>query len=347
MIGLAVLLWYLLGVVSIASSKVLLNASGVSPVVLSFQQFLIGSIFLRLLLEFVVGTTDTDERTTTPTKATEKHLKYASLCFALGFLATNWAFFGAAASWVETLKASEPISSAALAYAWGLEEYWSVGQGTSLLGIVVGVVLATTSHPNTSTNTTSWLSVVAVLTANFCFSLRGLFQKLGQKGTHKQQQQQTQNNSHHVSKTSGDVRLQYSMQCMGVQVMILPMIVELVPRVWWNNSLTGTRTNVLTNAVYILLAIVNGIAFCSYNLASTYILSRLSVVHHAALNCLRRVFAIVVTSLLFGIPMTGRGALGIALALGGFLSYTHCKQLAVAQGKKQRNETLPLTKSNQ
>ncbi|KAL7465155.1 hypothetical protein ACHAXS_005492 [Conticribra weissflogii] len=49
-VPLAVLLWYSLGVVSIASSKVLLSNHGVPPMVLTMQQFLIGMTLLRSLL---------------------------------------------------------------------------------------------------------------------------------------------------------------------------------------------------------------------------------------------------------------------------------------------------------
>ena len=58
-------------------------------------------------------------------------------------------------------------------------------------------------------------------------------------------------------------------------------------------------------------------AFTCYNLASTYILSRISVVHHAALNCVRRVFAIVMTSIYFMIPVTFVGGTGIVVSMGG------------------------------
>jgi hypothetical protein len=48
----AVLLWYLLGVLSISSSKVLLSTHGVSPLLLTLQQLTIGITLLRSLLLF-------------------------------------------------------------------------------------------------------------------------------------------------------------------------------------------------------------------------------------------------------------------------------------------------------
>ena len=62
-----------------------------------------------------------------------------------------------------------------------------------------------------------------------------------------------------------------------------------------------------------------------FSLASTYILSRISVVHHAALNCIRRIFAIVVTSIVFVIPITFIGGCGILVSVVGFLSFSVLK----------------------
>lgn len=48
----AVILWYLLGVVSIATTKIILSTIHVKPLWLSVQQFLFGSWFLNLLLQY-------------------------------------------------------------------------------------------------------------------------------------------------------------------------------------------------------------------------------------------------------------------------------------------------------
>jgi len=76
---------------------------------------------------------------------------------------------------------------------------------------------------------------------------------------------------------------------------------------------------------YALLSLANGVAFTSYNLASTYVLMRVSVVHHAALNCVRHVFAIIVTSLIFGSTITSLQVAGMTIAVFGFFSYVHFK----------------------
>ena len=326
-LGMAVLLWYSLGIISIATSKVLLT-NGVSPLVLSLQQFGIGCLVLHAIVHIRRGGGDSSDDTTTHTTTTKNnknnnntYLPWASVCFALGFVATNLGFHGAAASVVETVKASEPITSALLAYTCGLEtQGWNFGQLTSLASIVAGVVLASSSSSSssgaddesttTTTTATPWSAILYVLAANLCFSFRGLFQKLGQQ---KQQQQDA-------------VRLQLSMQTMGLRLLVVPVVVEQVVVLLllrrttdtnssssssWETTSTTTITNnysssssSYTTMLLLSMGLLNGVAFTAYNLASTYILSRLTVVHHAALNCIRRVVAILVTSLLFGIPIT-------------------------------------------
>jgi hypothetical protein len=89
-----------------------------------------------------------------------------------------------------------------------------------------------------------------------------------------------------------------------------------------------------------LLFLISLLVLSSTSLASTYLLSRITVVHHAALNCIRRIFAIIVTSIVFGVPITFVGALGICISFGGFMSFTYAK----ATKKSSSQATLlPLT----
>lgn len=68
-----------------------------------------------------------------------------------------------------------------------------------------------------------------------------------------------------------------------------------------------------------------------HSLASTYVLSRLTVIHHAALNCCRRLFAIIITSFIFGVSISPLGMLGILVSFSGFMSFTHYKWKRMSQ----------------
>lgn len=337
---LAVLLWYSLGVLSIATSKLLLEY--VSPLFLTLQQLGTGVSLLKLVLLGSCQSKDKHPDKRQPpflslVSDPHHHLLHAGVCFGLGFLATNYGFAGSAASFVETIKAAEPISSAGVAVLFGLETL-NGSQILSLLTIVAGVLVSTMGHSNNSTDTSALddgtdstfalgdtlHSSVVVLIANLCFSFRGLYQKLLRRDTTIQ---------------LDDTQLQFHMQTYGLCMLALPWIIfELFPIVVWNRQ--GLIQGDVNLPWYLLYATINGCAFTCYNLASTYVLSRISVIHHAALNCLRRVFAIIVTSLLFGVPLTILGMAGIGMAVLGFLSYTYFKLQA---NKKVVLSPLPST----
>jgi drug/metabolite transporter (DMT)-like permease len=132
-----------------------------------------------------------------------------------------------------------------------------------------------------------------------------------------------------------DLNLQYRMQQIGVMILIVPAVLG-------NASLiTHQLKIVLSGGVgnglhYLLLSTVNGFAFTSYNLASTYVLTRISVVHHAALNCIRRVFAIVITSIVFGLAITPLQIVGICTSVSGFFAYTHHKMKRAEKARKRK-----------
>jgi drug/metabolite transporter (DMT)-like permease len=343
----AVLLWYLLGVVSIGTSKYLLmkhegdHLGRVPPLFLTLQQQVIGSILLRFLLQIqFLGLSQglqpwpmvTEKDHTRHTFFLKRprswldvindyqpSLVLAAAYFCLGFLATNFGFSGSPASFVETIKAAEPITSATVAVLWGIE-ILSQEEVMSLGVIVAGVLLSTLGNGGEASTGislgASLLACVIVMASNLCFSFRGLYQKLFRatpQGT---------------LEAMDDMNLQYRMQQIGALLMSLPVLFLEVPSILstiWRLSMHHSLFQSGLIWRYVSLSLINGCAFAGYNLASTFILSRISVVHHAALNCLRRMFAIIVTSFLFGVPITFIGAMGILCSFIGFMGFSHYK----------------------
>jgi Triose-phosphate Transporter family len=269
----------------------------------------------------------------------------SSIFFCLGFLATNHGFFASSASFVETIKASEPITSAMVAVWWGIE-FLSYKECVSLGTIVAGVILSTVGNSGSASvsghysnnhhhhhilhqqvNTTDQMgfadsarACLIVLASNLCFSFRGLYQKLFRA---------TPEGSAQVM---DDLNLQYRMQQIGTAILIIPVLIWDMPTILRHIILVmsthGNGGLFHSSGIvsrYIGMALLNGFAFTGYNLASTYVLSRITVVHHAALNCVRRMFAIVVTSIIFAVPITLLGAVGILVSFGGFMAFTHYK----------------------
>eukprot|EP00980_Cylindrotheca_fusiformis_P029528 scaffold23499_cov109-Cylindrotheca_fusiformis.AAC.5 len=327
----------------VGSNRYYYHVGGVAPLVLTTQQLALGSTFLRFLLSIrclqspgiqplaslctrnknkssasspapIAGSSlrarrhmmafkDVSSLETIKLLIQHQHTRYlclAGICFSLGFFCTNLGFHSASASFVETIKASEPITSAILAVSWGLEVLTNV-EVTSLATIICGVLLSTLGNAPSNNDSVgaSFLSCTIVMASNLCFSFRGLYQKLFQSRS-----------SHSV--LMDDLNLQYRMQQMGMIVFIVPTILWEGPSVVEHIYQVWTKVGLVTSGImlrYIGLSILNAVAFASYNLASTYLLSRISVVHHAALNCIRRIFAIVVTSVVFANPISMTGVL--------------------------------------
>lgn len=98
-------------------------------------------------------------------------------------------------------------------------------------------------------------------------------------------------------------------------------------------------TNMICGTVLTLLpSFAYGVPYptLTVSLASTYLLTRISVVHHAALNCTRRIFAIVLTSMLFRIPITWMSSLGIAISFASFMVFTYAKTTRNKHGASEK-----------
>lgn len=385
-----VILWYSFGVVSIATSKILLSTYYLPPLLLTLQQLMIGMFLLRTLLHVQTkgkkdeeyashaglqsvpvqgkqqehgsyahhhcengtyerkSSNDNDPRGNRLSKTQQQHgqhgilsallalanpsavthrihnqLLLSSIYFTIGFLLTNYGFSSGSAAFVETVKAAEPITSAATAVIWGIEQLVPE-EVASLGGIIVGVVLSTLGHRSNGVSSSNneleltsqslLKSSFIVLLANLCFSFRGLHQKLFRSTPQGK------------VTVVDDLNLQYRMQQIGCLLLSVPALLQnssLPSRVLQYLSTEEVTVRLLLR--YVMLCLVNGVVFASYNLSSTTILTRISVVHHAALNCIRRVFAILVTSILFGLKMTFLQIGGILVSVGAFFSYIHFK----------------------
>jgi len=380
-IPIAILLWYLLGVISIATSKILLSNNNVPPLVLTVQQLIVGMTFLRLLLELQTSgdvekdvqfrrgvqpvpiqyrdsSNDNSMMSSSPekcesgmqnkvsqSKATNNmgllkslyalmnssipthihnQLFLAAIYFAFGFLLTNIGFKSGSAAFVETVKAAEPFTSASVAVLWGIERL-GLEEVMSLIGIVAGVVLSTLGNHTTATGSSGiMLKCCIVMLSNLCFSFRGLHQKLFRSTP--------QGNASMID----DLNLQYRMQQIGVLLLIIPAAAIVLQSTLLSELKHNGCSTIKHALYYISISLVNGLAFTSYNLASTHVLTRISVVHHAALNCIRRVFAIIVTSLIFGLSITILQLGGIGLAVAAFFCYIHFKMKKETKDKRRK-----------
>ena len=259
------------------------------------------------------------------------YLVLTGLFNGLDFLASNTSFSHSSATFVETIKASEPITTSALAIWWGLDRLGNM-ETLSLTLLIAGVLLSTyanatataaastTTDPATDSIADSVKTCLTVMTANLCFAFRAMCQKLLRNTT-----------SWGSSQKLDDFNLLCRMQQTGAASLLGPVLL------FQHNTLLQMlfgRPTWHVFGYYVGLSLVNAWAFATYSLASCYILSRISVVQHAGLGCLRRMLAILVTSVAFGVPISSMGALGIVTCVVAFCSFTHFRFQKQAQSKK-------------
>ena len=190
-----------------------------------------------------------------------------------------------------------------------------------MIGIVLGVVFSTPGYGSVNSTYSEAIRIcIIVMSVNLCFSFRGLHQKLFRSTP--------QGNASIID----DLNLQFRMNQIGVILLIVPAMFQNC--VWALNDhvLSIDGSTIKHVLLYISISIINGVAFTSYNLTSTYLLSRISVVHHAALTSIGKVVVIVATSLMFGIRMTLPQVAGVGLVIASFLCYLLFKM--------EKNETV-------
>lgn len=283
LLPIAVIIWYILGVVSISTTKMILTtyeSVGMTPRILTLQQLFIGMIILRLWMWMIPSDKSTYPSIHLNLKkmisisygSRKEHdasgcfeLLSSGIFFTLGFLFTNLSFSSADASFVETIKASEPISSAGLSVLWKLETL-SAKESYSLLGICVGVVISTVGNAKGAnidgvggiqpSLLQSFRSSAIVMGSNICFSFRGLYQKLFRASP--------------MGRPSvvNDVCMQYLIHHIGVMVMaVLVFLLDAFPLVTkWYEMMISTDGVLSSSQIvpFVALSLVNGLAFTHY-----------------------------------------------------------------------------------
>jgi drug/metabolite transporter (DMT)-like permease len=210
--------WYIIGVLAIVTTKLLLKEYHVPPLVLTMQQLFVGSFLLRLVVIGRDGSLhpwpwndeqnhikehheDENDGSVEQMKRTgmrclhgrwRNHLNFllVGIFNSLDFLFSNSAFDQSAASFVETIKASDPITTTAIALLWKVDRL-GVTEAGALILLIAGVLMSTYGDSQTTTPSQrilqddatdtalrdSIFTAVVVMAANLCFGFRAMNQK--------------------------------------------------------------------------------------------------------------------------------------------------------------------------
>lgn len=288
-----ILCWYSTSTLSVVTSKFLLTETG-SPISLAALQFFGATLGCRCSKWLFSSGKQAPSR---PTRGNPV-LYLLAFCYTLGFLLTNAAFSAATASFVETFKSAEPLSTVALA-ALLLGERERCWAYVALAPIVAGVAMASYSPSNFSVT-----GMLLSLASNVSFSGRAVLTR------------RLKSSYPNSEAARSDLSLFGTVSALGLSL-LLPLALLLD---------ASRMLRALRSAPRLALPLLaNAAAHATYNGASFAVLGRVSVASHAVLNIMRRVLVIAIACTYFGTPFSALNAAGLALAVGGLVGFARAK----------------------
>lgn len=337
--------WYSFGFVAIITTKLLLTTWQVPPLLLTVQQLMISSTVLGILLQSSSSSSSSRAAAATGMQPwpADRHVQvdFVLIGFfnALDFLASNCGFEGADASFVETIKASEPITTTIVALSWKIDTL-GLHEAGALALLFTGVLLSTLGNTTAAAESgdgeiepaaleASIRSTLTVMTANLCFAFRVLCQK-----------------RYRSSATATDqltnTNLLYRMQTTGWMFLLVPAVYH-----HFSFASGGLAAPMDHQMGYLGLSLLNSTAYVIYNLSSCYVLTQVSALQSMGINCLRRMLATLVTCFVFGVTLSTVSMIGICMCFGGFALFTlyrNRRQTSIATTMRQPSP-LPTIKS--
>eukprot|EP00931_Biecheleriopsis_adriatica_P093912 TRINITY_DN6762_c0_g3_i3.p2 TRINITY_DN6762_c0_g3~~TRINITY_DN6762_c0_g3_i3.p2 ORF type:complete len:424 (+),score=102.16 TRINITY_DN6762_c0_g3_i3:180-1451(+) len=226
---------------------------------------------------------------------------------ALGHLATHVgavvAFFAGAVSFGHIVKASEPVVSSLLNFAFlGEVMPWQVY--ASLLPIIGGVGLASASELSFN-----WLCFGAAMGSNLGSASRAVYSKKVMGGGNIGENMDSAN--------------VYAVLTIMATFMLIPISFAIEGP---SAMLKGLKAAMAAGGTpFLFQMVLSGFFYYMYNEVAFLALGKLDPVSHAVCNTMKRVVIIITAIFVFRTPVTTLGILGSSIAIGGTLLYSLAK----------------------
>jgi solute carrier family 35 protein E1 len=215
-------------------------------------------------------------------------------------------------SFVETIKAAEPLFSVLLGFFF-FQEGTQLSTYLTLIPICGGVAIACVGNASYSL-----MGLIASAASNVGFASRSVFSK-------------------RLNKLHPGCLDEISLFGYISQIGLL----VLVPLTFFSEgsgvaSVFAERSAMSQSGLlsYVGLLAINGAAYSVYNLASFAVLAKSDLITHAVFNAFRRVVSISFTVAYFGVVISSTNALGVLIAVGGVLAFGYAKS---QEGKVKSN----------
>merc|ERR1712070_797394 len=284
-------LWYVAGALTNSTSKQALKASA-NPFWLTFMQHLAAAVCGRIAFRGMQ---------IRPYKPLELSAlpSIASLVtvYSVGFILTNASFGAVNASFVDTVKAGEPIFTVLLSFLL-LRQTTSISVLLSLLPVVVGVSVSSMSEASFNI-----LGFALAMSSNCCFSARSVLSKLALKHPTLKGKMDNANLFVHVNVIGAMLLLPLALAFEGFSALL----------------------SILADQSALRLFLANGVLYYLNNQMNFVVLEQVDTVTHGLINCGRRVANISFAIVWFSTPVNVFNGIGIFLALLGAFLFAHAK----------------------
>ena len=293
-----ILIWYVTGALTNSTSKQTLSLfkSDNKPFLsLTLMQHLTAAI----AGSFAIRVLRIKQHKAMPAEAFSWGLARLIAVYTIGFALTNGSFGKVNASFVDTIKAGEPIATVLLTLVCLPGETVTPLVFLSLLPIVGGV--ATSSLSEASFNL---LGFCMAMGSNLCFSARSICAKLLRSSLGKQMD---------------NVNLFVYINLYGALI-LLPIVMFVEGPLLFKVLMDGGKP--------MRFFLSNGLFYYLNNQMNFLVLEKVDAVTHGLINCGRRVANICFAIVWFGTAVTMYNGIGITLALSGAYAYMKAKQVS-------------------
>lgn len=289
--------WYVTGALTNSTSKQSLSQFSRPPFMsLTLMQHLTASLMGTFLLR-VIGIR---RYKPLPPEAYSVGFLRMILVYSFGFCLTNGSFGAVNASFVDTVKAGEPIATMILTVLFLDAESVTLPICLSLLPIVGGVSVS--SMAEASFNLKGFAMAMG---SNLCFSARSICAKLLRSELGRNMD--NANLFLHVNLFGSMVLLPFALYLEGMTLVSVLSAMGKPAR----------------------LFLFNGLLYFCNNQLNFLVLEKVDAVTHGLINCGRRVANIGFAIVWFGIPINMYNGIGITLALFGAFCYMKAKQMSI------------------
>eukprot|EP00282_Hemiselmis_andersenii_P005924 CAMPEP_0114135332 /NCGR_PEP_ID=MMETSP0043_2-20121206/14643_1 /TAXON_ID=464988 /ORGANISM="Hemiselmis andersenii, Strain CCMP644" /LENGTH=461 /DNA_ID=CAMNT_0001229049 /DNA_START=21 /DNA_END=1403 /DNA_ORIENTATION=+ len=310
LVGFYFLSWYVLNVGYNIYVKKTLN---VCPLPFTFAVIQLGAGLIWLLPQWLSGI----RKVPKPSESDWAALKKVALFHGAGQLATVMSMSLGSVSFVNVVKALEPIFTAFIGVmVTGVALPWQVA--ASMVPVCAGVGLASVSELSFT-----WGCFGAAMLSNLVYGTRAVLSKVAMDGSDKGENMDSANTFAIVTLIACVYTIPIALVLEGSKI---------------GAGLQAVKAAGWTWTKFVQMVTATGLLYYTYNEMAFLVLGSVAPITQSVGNTIKRVVVIVAASLVFRTPMTPMGIAGSSIAILGVLVYSVVKGMYPDPPKKKLAE---------